>query len=221
MIDHPLSSQDAAERAQFLHLAVRTAPPVFFLLSAAEYFMLTRGTIGGGLFLVLLVFNLPVTAGLVLAVWKMIEGTARGFTNMVYAGGNLPPAPQHSAHESLVARGFYAEAIAAYRQHLAEQPNDNLARLKLAAVYRDHGNDPLAAEQLFLEVRRTEPTPQEEVFASNMLIELYRATGRRDRLRVELARFAGRYRGARGGRAAAELLREIRTEDREASGGTE
>ena len=118
MSENPLSSQDAAERAQFLHLAVRTAPPVFFLLSVAESFMLTRGTIGSGLFLVLLLLNLPFTAGIVLAVWKMIEGTARGFTNMVYAGGNLPPTPQHSAHESLVARGFYAEAIAAYRQHL-------------------------------------------------------------------------------------------------------
>lgn len=221
MTENPISSQDAAERAQFLSLAVRTAPPVFFLLSAAEFFLVAKGAIGGRLFLLLLVLNLPITAGLVLAVWRMIEGTARGFTNMVYAGGNLPPTPQHSAHESLVARGFYAEAIAAYRQHLAEQPGDNLARLKLAAVYRDHANDPLAAEQLFLEVRRTEPTPQEEVFASNMLIELYRATGRRDRLRVELARFADRYRGSRGGRAAAELLRDIRTEDREVSDGAE
>jgi hypothetical protein len=221
MIENPLSSEDAAERAQFLHLAVRTAPPVFLLLSMAEFFMLTKGTIGSGLLLVLLVLNIPVTAGLVVVVWKTIEGTARGFTNMVYAGGNLPPTPQHSAHESLVARGFYAEAIAAYRQHLVDQPHDNLARLKLAAVYRDHGSDPLAAEQLFLEVRRTQPTPQEEIFASNMLIELYRATGRRDRLRVELARFADRYRGSRGGRAAAELLREIRAEDREASGGAE
>ena len=221
MSEKPLSSVDAAERAQFLSFALRAGPPAFLLLSLADAFLLMKGSIGSGLFLVLLVLNLPLSAGFVLACWKVIEGTARGFTKMVYAGGNLPPTPQHSAHESLVARGFYAEAIAAYRQHLAEQPHDNLARLKLAAVYRDHGNDPLAAEQLFLEVRRTEPTPQEEVFASNMLIELYRATGRRDRLRVELARFADRYRGTRGGRAAAELLREIRAEDREASGGAE
>ncbi|MDH5284969.1 MAG: hypothetical protein OEW80_13910, partial [Gemmatimonadota bacterium] len=59
------------------------------------------------------------------------------------------------------------------------------------------------------------------IFASNMLIELYRTTGRRDRLRVELARFADRYRGTRGGRSAAELLRDIKTEDREASGRDE
>ncbi|MDH4131268.1 MAG: hypothetical protein OEV95_05615 [Gemmatimonadota bacterium] len=221
MIENPLTSEDAAERAQFLHFAVRAGPPVFFLLCAAESFLLMKDRIGGGLFLILLLLNVPFTIGMMLAVWRLIEGTARGFTKMVYAGGNLPPTPEHSAHESLVARGFYAEAIAAYRAHVAGNPLDNLARLKLAAVYRDHAGDPLAAEQLFLEVRRTRPTPQEEIFASNMLIELYRTTGRRDRLRVELARFADRYRGTRGGRSAAELLRDIKTEDREASGRDE
>ena len=221
MIENPLSSEDAAERTQFLHFALRAGPPVYFLLCAAAYFLLSNGRIGGGLFLLLLLLNVPITIGMVLGVWRLIEGTARGFTKMVYAGGNLPPTPEHSAHESLVARGFYAEAIAAYRAHVAEHPGDNLARLKLAAVYRDHANDPLAAEQLFLEARRNQPTAQEEVFASNMLIELYRTTGRRDRLRVELARFADRYRGTRGGRAAAELLREIRAEDSGVSGGTE
>lgn len=219
MFENPLRSDDAAERAQFLHLALRAGPAVYFLLGAAAYFLAARGVIGGGLFLLILVLNVPLTAAVVLGMWKFIEGTARGFTTMVYAGGNLPPTPEHSAHESLVARGLYTEAIASYRQHLLARPADNLARLRLAAVYRDHGGDPAAAEQLFLEVRRTNPTAQEEVFASNMLIELYRSTGRHDRLVVELARFADRHRGTRGGRAAAELLKEIKSGTREGSGG--
>jgi len=221
MIENPLASEDAAERAQFLSFALRAGLPVCFLLCAADFFLLMKGRIGGGLFLFLLLLNVPFTIGVVLAAWKMIGGTARGFTHIVYAGGNLTPTPEHSAHESLVARGFYVEAIAAFRAHVAENPRDNLARLKLAAVYRDHANDPLAAEQLFLEVRRTQPTPQEEIFTSHMLIELYRTTGRRDRLRVELARFADRYRGTRGARAAADLLREIKTEDTDPSGRAE
>jgi hypothetical protein len=48
--------------------------------------------------------------------------------------------------------------------------------------------------------------------AANGLIDLYRKLGRHDRLRVELARFADRFRGTPGAAAAARLLREMKAE---------
>jgi hypothetical protein len=131
---------------------------------------------------------------------------------MVYAGGNLPPDPAHSACEALAARGFYAEAAEAYRNHLLEKPGDHLARVKLAELYRTHLADPDAAERMYLEIRRGKPSAREDRLASNLLIELYRKTGRRDRLMVELARFAAQWKGTRAGEDAARTLHEMKDE---------
>ena len=66
------------------------------------------------------------------------------------------------------------------------------------------------AERLYLEVRRSSPTPHQEMAATNGLIDPYRRTGHRDRLTVELARFADRYRGTPQGEAAARELKELK-----------
>ena len=60
---------------------------------------------------------------------------------------------------------------------------------------KQHLDDPAEAERLYLEVRRLQPEPGHEMRAANGLIDLYRKQGSRDRLMVELARFADRYRG--------------------------
>ena len=93
---------------------------------------------------------------------------------------------------------------------LVAAPTDHLARFKLADLYRRHLADPLAAERLYLEVRNSRVAPREEMFAGNMLIELYRETGRRDRQIVELARFAERWRGTAAGRSASQALKELK-----------
>ena len=73
-------------------------------------------------------------------------------------------------------------------------------------------NDPMAAERLYLEVRTMNPTSRQDVTASNQLIDLYRATGQRGRLMVELARFSERYKGTRAAREARRLLDELKAE---------
>ncbi len=70
------------------------------------------------------------------------------------------------------------------------------------------------AELLYQEVRRIRPPPQQEMRAANGLIDLYRRTQRRDRLRVELARFADRYRGTAAGDAAARELTALKAAPR-------
>lgn len=214
MIRIPLGHSDAAERAQFLKLLVRLGGPGFLLLAVGEYRALDTGMISLGWFGVLFASNLPFLLLVSGVLFDIIDRTATGFTNTVLGIGHLPPEPAHSACESLAARGFYPEAVQAFREWITDHPDDNLARIKLAELHRLHLGDPEEAERLYREVRDRRPQPGHEFLASNLLIELYRATGRTDRLMVELAKFADRQRGTRAGREAGRLLAEMKEEMR-------
>jgi hypothetical protein len=206
----PLSSEDAAERAQFLRLFIHLLPFALLLLLAGEGLAYARGMIGGWVLLLLVLLNVPLIFGFSVLVFWMMDRSATALSKMVYAGGNLPPDPEHSSIEALAARGFYTEAAEAYRGHLVAVPTDHAARLKLADLYRSQLNEPAAAERLYLEIRGGNPSPKEDRLAANLLIELYRATGRHDRLIVELARFAAQWKGTRAGTDAAKALKEMK-----------
>ncbi|HWA16770.1 MAG TPA: hypothetical protein VG817_10060, partial [Gemmatimonadales bacterium] len=75
-----------------------------------------------------------------------------------------------------------------------------------------HLDRPDEAEGVLLEVRRSNPTDAEERQASNLLIDLFHATGQVDREIVELARFADRWKGTKAGSDAASRLRELKQE---------
>ncbi|HSB55594.1 MAG TPA: hypothetical protein VLD58_14640 [Gemmatimonadales bacterium] len=218
----PLTSDDSAERAQFLKLLTWFAPTGFILLTLGETLGFAQGRYGGAVYAGLLLLNLPILFLMSLLLFWLITRSASGLAWIVYSTGDLTPDPAHSAFESLVARGFYPEAADAYRAHLAACPGDHLARIKLAAICREHLGDPAGAERLYLEVRRAQPTPRLEFLVGNLLIELYRAEGRHDRLVVELARFADRWKRTRAGREAARALRALKEErDRQAREPTE
>lgn len=212
MIRIPLFSSDAADRAVFLKLFVRLFFPGMLLLLVGEFQALSRGMIGTAGFVLLLILDGPALLLFSGLLYGMIDQTAQGFARTVLGAGNLPPEPAHSGFESLVARGLYREAAEAYRVHIASHPADNLARIKLAELHRTSLGQPEEAERLFREVKTNQPHPRHEFLASNLLIELYRSTGRRDRLMVELARFADRYRATRAGGDAARLLKELKAE---------
>lgn len=203
---------DSAERGQFLKLFVLLLPWALLLLVVGELLAYARGWIGGPLLLFLFLLDVPAVYLFARIVFHLMDRSARAFTDVVLAGGGIPPDPAHSSFESLTARGFYREAAEAYRAHLAVKPGDHLARVKLAELSLRHLDDPGAAERLYLEIRQGQPSPREDRLASNLLIELYRKTGRQDRLMVELARFADRYRGTRAGEDAARTLREMKAD---------
>jgi hypothetical protein len=207
---NPLSSEDAAERTQFLMFAVRFGVPAFILLTIGEGVAAGKGWIPGWLALVLFVVNVPIIYAYSALAFRVIEGTAQSFTRTVYGAGNLPPEPAHSGMESLVARGFYPEAEQAFRQWIVEHPDDNIARIKLADLERRYLKNPEAAERLYLDVRGNKADPRHVFMAWNLLIELYREMGRQDRLLVEVARFADRYANTRAGRDARRLLKELK-----------
>lgn len=209
----PLTTVDAAERAQFLKLCWFFMPPTVLMLGLLDYFLVAKQMISPRAGLVFGVLIIPIALGMAVTLWKTIERSSTGLVSMMYAGGNLPPEPQHSGIESLVARGFYPEAAEAFLAHLAATPADNSARIKLGNLYRSNLNDPAAAERAYLEVRRHTPLPQHEVMASHLLIQLYHETGQRGREITELARFAERYKGSRAGQDAARRLKELKAAD--------
>ncbi len=214
MSSRGISALDAADRGQLLRLSVLIGIPALFLLSLLDVALFARGQIGPRLLLLLLLLNLPITALIIFGTWRLIGGASRGLVQMVLGAGNLPHRPEHSALESLVARGFYREAAEAFRAHLEASPGDNAARIKLAALESDHLENPAAAEQLYREIRASRPTPGQDALATNLLIELYRRTGQRGRLMAELARYAASHQGTKAGADAARALRALKSEDR-------
>ena len=204
----------SGDRAQFLEALVRVGLPASFLLTLAWFLALGKGWIGIGTFLLLLTAG-NLVASFALAILIIWVSTLAGdsFARMVLAGGNLPPAPSFSSEESLVARGFYREAFEQYQAYLAAHPGDIEVRLRLADLARRHLSDPALAERLYLEIRQLSPAPNQERLATNLLIELYRELGRRDRVKVELARFAERYRGSKAADDARRALRELKDQD--------
>jgi hypothetical protein len=212
MIRAPLSARDAADRAQYLALFGRVTLFGLPLLMTGELLAWGRGWFNGWVLVLLFLLNFPLLYLATGFLYGMMERVAEGFAQTVLGSGNLKPDPAHSGCESLVARGMYREGARAFVAHLATHPDDNLARVKLAEIHRAHLAEPETAERLLLEVRKHQPSPREEVLAANLLIELYRGTGQRGRLMIELARFADRHRGTRPGTEAARTLREMKAE---------
>ncbi len=206
------SDFDSADRALFLKLYIR-----LLLVGGPLLLVIIGGSVAKGW--------IPLWLGVILAIldpgiiyllarglfWLMDRG-ATGFARMVYAGGGHPLPPPHSAIESLEVRGFHVEAAAGWREHLLQFPGDNQARFKLATLCHRHLDRADEAEGVLLEVRRSNPTEGEERQASNLLIDLFHATGQLDREIVELARFADRWKGTKAGNDATLRLRELKQE---------
>lgn len=210
------SSHDSADRAQFLKLFVNLLPPAFIMLAGGEALAYAKGWINGWVLLLLIALDIPLIYLLSMMVYQGMDRSASGLSNMVLAAGNLPPDPAHSPYETLAVRGFYREAAEAYQNHLIDKPLDHLARVKLADLYIKHLDNLEGAEQLYLDIRRNKPSAREDRLASNLLIELYRKMGKKDRLMVELGRFAEQFKGTRAAEEAARSLKEIKEEMRAA-----
>jgi hypothetical protein len=206
---------DSADRAQLMRVVVYFGPPCFVLLSLLWFFLRAKGMISGGVFAGLIVLNVPLTVAGIFAIHRTVGAAATGLVHTMFAAGNIAPAPSYSAQETLIVRGRYDDAAESFRAIIAERPEELDARLALARLLEDKMNDPTGAERLYQDVRGAEPppNPRQVMAAANGLIDLYRRTGRTDRLKVELARFADRYRGTRAAAHATRELLELKTAD--------
>ncbi len=205
-----LRDVDTADAANLLRITVWFAPACIVMLSMLWYFLYQKGYISGAVFAFLVVLNFPIAAIGVFVIHAAAMGAASGLVRTVYAAGNLPPPRTYPHQEAMIARGEYHEAAGHFRDHLVVEPGDNEARLRLAALLETQLNDPADAEALYRQVRDRPATRQEAALAMNGLIDLYRRTGQRGRLMVELARFGQRFGGSAAGRAAVRELADLK-----------
>jgi tetratricopeptide (TPR) repeat protein len=203
---------DAADGIQLFRVALWFGAPCYILLSIAGFLLAAQGAIPGWLFPLMLFVNAPLTWVGVLLIYHTTSRTAEALVKGLLAAGNIPPPRSYPNQDLLIVRGEYREAADYFRDHLRIEPDDQDARLRLADLLEHHLNDVDGAEALYLEVRRGNPDPRQALVATNGLIDLYRKTGRRDRLMVELARFADHYRGSRPAKGAARELQELKAE---------
>ena len=201
---------DSADRALFLRLAVYLGGVGVVFASVIGFALFHQQRIGEAGFIGVVLLGSLIGILLSALVWGGTGLASRAIVQVITGAGNLKPARSYSLEESLIARGHYKDAEEAFLAHLAREPDDHAARLALAALYRDHLDDPAHAEALFLEVRRSNPTSGQEFAIGNALIDLYRTTGQPGREIAELARFAERYRGSQAGARAAEALRRLK-----------
>jgi hypothetical protein len=191
-------------------IAIYFVPACCILLTAAWFSLLLRGSISGLAFVGLVLLNLPIALTGVWLINLTLRHTAVTFGRALLAAGDIAPPPSYPNQDLLIAQGHYAEAADYFRDHIRITPDDMAARLRLADLLERHLGDTAGAEAEYLEVRRRAHDPRAEFAATTGLIDLYRKLGRRDRLKVALARCADRYRGTPPGAAAAQELRELK-----------
>jgi len=203
---------DAADRAHLLKVAVFFGPACFVILSALWFFLKRMGWIPGWLLPVLIVLNLPLTIAGIYAIHHAVGTASTGFVRTVFAAGDIAPPPTYPRQDVLIVQGKYEEAADWFRDHIRIEPNDHEARLRLALLLETHLEKYDEAEQLYLKIRNARPPgdARQQMQAANHLIDLYRKTGRTDRLMVELARFVDRYGGSPQAAGAARELQELK-----------
>lgn len=196
--------------ADAFRIAIYFVPACVILLTAAWFSLLVRGAISVLAFGALLLLNLPIALTGVWLINRTLRRVSVPLVRTLLAAGDIPPPPSYPNQDLLIAQGHYAEAADYFRDHIRITPDDVAARLRLADLLDRHLGDAAGAEAEYLEARRLARDPRVEFAVTAGLIDLYRKVGRRDRLAVELARCADRYRGTAAGRGAARELRDLK-----------
>lgn len=120
----------------------------------------------GGLLGFVVVFVLSFCA--ILGVSRLAGGS---FSAFIQPQGTYEET--FSYEESLLARGNYAEAIAAYERHAAAGTGGAKVVIRAAELHAKHG-DPKRAVELFRQAQRRPGLPAEShMYVTNRLIDLY------------------------------------------------
>ena len=206
---------DSTDVIRLLRVATWFGPACFVMLSGLWYFMWDKGWISDGVFVFLLILNVPITIGGIFVIHRAVGEASVLLVKTIFADGDIPPPPTYPRQDVLIVQGKYADAADCFRDHLTIEPGDHEARLRLAHLLEMRLKRYDEAERLYLEIRTAEPaaSPFEQMRATNGLIDLYRKLGRTGRLKVELARFVERYQGSPLTAGAARELKELKEID--------
>ncbi len=144
---------------------------------------------------------------------KVVRGGSAFFAEKAIGGilsaGNIKYQQGYSKQETLIARGRYDEAAESFQLHLLEFPDDIPARLRLATLHLRERNDPAAAEEELLAIRRRPHDRSTAMFITNHFVDIYRATGQTGKLMAELKRMMKEWPGTPMAAGAGKLLTEV------------
>ena len=147
-------------------------------------------------------------------------GNAAARVLVMPSGSSTPARVEYSHAESLVARGLYEEAVAAYTKHAAASPSAAEPCARLARLYRDRLHDARSAARWLRQGRDRAADPAEEYLLTRELVEvLVNRAGDLAEALAELARLADRQGSMAGGVWARAELRLLKTRLRELRDG--
>lgn len=201
-----LKDVDSGERIMLIELGLKAGGPTLFVLLVVEWKLFPAALPA------LIIPDVLLAAVVVRLAWHVM-GAAGKVANLFLAPNNIPAVKGYSEQDALVIRGHVADAVTSYQALIVANPVDLTARLRLAALLAKDPASAAAAERCFLEVRRRNPSAQEEWIAGNGLIDLYRASGDRQKLKRELGALASRHPGTDAGGHARRYLEELEMED--------
>jgi len=158
--------------------------------------------------------GIPMAFGLTLLTRGLSAKFASNTIGAVLATGNIKRQQEYSRQESLIIRGRYDEAAESFQLHLLEFPDDIPARLRLATLHMRERNDPAAAEEQLLAIRRRPHDRSTAMLVTNHFVDIYRATGQKGKLMVELKRMIAEWPGTPMAAGAGKLLTEITLDHR-------
>ncbi len=196
---------------QFLPFVVMIVFNIF-LLYFLEHLLARAGRITRSEYLLLLLCN-PVLAAGIAAVTRLGIDRAGGVAHAFLAIGGDPHRHEHSEIETLITQQRFVEAADCLRDIIDQHPDDVTARILLAGLLAEHLGDAAGAGQSYLAARRHDAGGTRNTFLTNALIDLHRATGNREALKNELARFARDHRHGAAGRQARAELRALVAQD--------
>jgi tetratricopeptide (TPR) repeat protein len=130
------------------------------------------------------------------------------------SGHASPRRKEYSFAQSLVARGLFEKAIAAYEEEVARDPRDPEAYLRIARILKDDLGRLEEAAAWFRRARRdADMAPGQDLRLSRELVGLYRdRMGRPEKALPELARMADRFGSTPDGEWAVRELAEWKKE---------
>ncbi|MFN2317781.1 MAG: hypothetical protein ABR551_05880 [Gemmatimonadales bacterium] len=201
---------DSAEKVFFIRTLFYLWPTAIVAGVFLAYFLLDQERISLTGFWIMAALSVPGGLVFALCAWWVLGSASRGFVQVVLGAGNLRPDPSFSLEESLIVRGELLNARTTLEDRLATGEDTVAVQLRLADLNARLIRDPVAAERWYVAVRSGPADDRHRWAATNGLIDLYRASGQRGRLMVELARFAEHWPNTRGAADARRELRELK-----------
>src|SRR2546426_580173 len=131
-----MKDSDLVDSLLLMRVGLYFGPACFLILTVLWTNLLVEGAISTGVFVVLVVANVPITLAGIALIYRSIGGTATLLANTLTAAGDIPPPPSYPNQDVLIAQGKYAEAAEYFRDHLRVDPADRDARLRLTRYQR-------------------------------------------------------------------------------------